>query len=455
MAKDREFYRNHVSIAESLARSFRNKTPLVSVGEKRFMVTDIVALSIQSKTNMYLVGARGSGKTLLVESVRRSVFNDEGFYLRGDINLQLKDLLQTLNLQGKTVDEIYKISEDIKFKFALIDELNRVPGVLQNQFLNILDGYIEIRGKKYQLGDRDYMLMAATGNPPLNGEYTGVFDEDLALLDRIPLIINTDEIPPEKGDIYAISEGDIDKTGIPRDNLGEAAVKSYVYLKEKMREDSEINAVLSLIKEYVYQRFRYVTLNKSVIDKAQKINWRSAQELKGQHNSGSLVSYCSDISIRTLQSAGRLACAMYMVAELEGEALRQGNSSQESSINELVSSYVASLRLALNYDRRFIPDGLPEDRSKTHAEMISTVFDEVAGEMDPGKLATASVLLMEFSERLRRKDERGMTDITNFAASGKKNNPMLETACAIMDSKGREVTDRMRSDDIQRNLGDE
>ena len=67
--------------------------------------------------------------------------------------------------------------------FFLVDELNRCIGLVQNQFLNIADGYIEIRGEKYYLGQEDgYSLMFATGNPPRNGDHTGVFDEDVALL---------------------------------------------------------------------------------------------------------------------------------------------------------------------------------------------------------------------------------------------------------------------------------
>lgn len=457
--KDRRFYQDFRQIQEKLAVSFRNKTPLVTIGTRGFTITDIAALGIQSKTNIYLIGSRGTGKTLLAEAIRRSIFNDEGFYLRGDINLQLKDLLVKLDLQGKSEDEVYRIADDrIRFNFALIDELNRVPGVLQNQFLNILDGYIEIRGRKYVLGNRDYLLMVATGNPPTDGEYTGVFDEDLALLDRIPLIVNTDEIPLEKGDVFSISEADMDKDKIPQGDLRNSAIQSYRYLRERIREDPEVNTVSSLLKEFVYNLFRYVEIGKIPVDKAQKKTWRDALQASGDHSAGTLVSYCSDISVRTLQGAGKLAFAMYSTAEIEEELLR--GASGESGvpgigIDDFIRTYLEALKLALNYDRRFIPADLPEQLGRTHADMLATVFADVSGRIDPGRFTTAAVLLMEFSEFARKRNEKGMGDMITFASSGTKDNPVLAAAVSIMEAKLREKREGERSDYIGSVLGGE
>ncbi len=456
--KDKKFYGDFRQIQERLDAYFKNKTPLVTVGTRTFTITDVVALGIQSKTNMYFIGSRGTGKTLLAEAIRKGVFNDEGFYLRGDLNLQLKDLLIKLDLQGKTEDEVYKIAtEKITFNFALIDELNRVPGILQNQFLNILDGYVEIRGQKYVLGNRDYMLMAATGNPPINGEYTGVFDEDLALLDRIPLIIDTDEVPLEEGDVFAISEADIEKDIIQKGDLRNEAISSHRYLKEKIREDAEVNTVSSLLKEFVYGLFRYVELNKAKTDKAQMKTWRDALlAAGGEHATGTLISFCSDISVRTLQSAGKLAYSIYKAAEVETELLKsssQGEHLPDVQIDDFVKAYVEALKLALNYDRRFIPEDLPDTLHKTHADMISTVFMDVSGRIDPNKFTTASVLLMEFNELARKKNETAMRGMISFATSGTKDNPVLSAAVNIMEARMRELRERERSGYITTLLG--
>lgn len=453
--KDKQFYADFRRISEQLSTSFRNRTPLVSVGIRGFTITDIVALGIQSKTNMYFLGSRGTGKTLLAETMRKGVFNDEGFYLRGDINLQLKDLMIKLNLQGKTEEEVYQVaSERIAFNFALVDELNRVPPIIQNQFLNILDGYIEIRGQKYLLGKNEYLLMAATGNYSNNGEYTGVFDEDVALLDRIPLIIDMDEVPFEKGDVFAISENGTEKTSILQADLSNAAIQSHWHLKDRMKADAEINAVGSLLKEFIYGLFRYVEVNAGIIDKAQKRTWRDMLRVSGEHAGGSLVSFCSDISVRTLQSAGKLAFAMYKVAEAENEIMKESGMEGISDVgmNEYITAYLESLRLALNYDRRFIPSELSEELGNTHAGMISSVFADVSGRIDPGKFTTAAVLLMEFSELSRKKNERGMGELVTFASSGTKDNPVLTAAVNIMEAKMREARDREKSEYLRENL---
>jgi len=52
-----------------------------------------------------------------------------------------------LNLNGRTMEEIMQISSEIKYMFALFDELNKMPGIIQNQLLCFLDGYVELRGK--------------------------------------------------------------------------------------------------------------------------------------------------------------------------------------------------------------------------------------------------------------------------------------------------------------------
>jgi MoxR-like ATPase len=449
-----EFYRHFRQISGRLAESFRNRTPLVSVGPRNFSITDIAALGVQSKTNLYLIGSRGTGKTLLAEAMWKGVFNEEGLYLRGDINLQLKDLFLKLDLQGKSEDEVYQIAKDkIRFNFTLIDELNRVPGVLQNQFLNIVDGYIEIRGKKYYLGNQEYLLMAATGNPPDKDEgYSGTFSEDLALLDRIPLIINTDEIPLREGDIFSISERDMEKSELSRGDLRKEAVASFRYLKEGGRADQEIGVAGALLKEYLYRLFRYVDIsvdqtNKKTVDKAQAKTWREMlRSAPGSHENGSLISDCSDISVRTLQSAGRLGFAMYKIVEIESDLRRrspEGKGIAPAGMDAFVKSYIAGLKLALSYDSRFMPQDLETESKKTHKEILDAVFDhEIPGMIDPSKFTTAVVMVMEFMDLAKKKNERMMRERINFATEGAKETPLFAIGARIMSEKMNDAIDR-------------
>ena len=118
---DKKFYHTFLEVSERLKKTFINRTPLLSVGHKAFTVTDVVSAGVLSNTNMYFIGSRGSGKTVLAETLWRSIFNEDGFYLRGDINLQLKDLLVNLNLNGTTEEEIYRLSNAARYISGLVD----------------------------------------------------------------------------------------------------------------------------------------------------------------------------------------------------------------------------------------------------------------------------------------------------------------------------------------------
>jgi MoxR-like ATPase len=443
LSKNGSFFKNYLDIRKRLQKTFVNRTPLLSVGPKNFTILDAVAAGIQSKTHMYLVGSRGSAKTVLASTIMRSVFNDQGFHLRGDINLQLKDLFVKLNLDGKTEKEIYKIAETTKFLFALIDELNRIPGVLQNQFLNIADGYIEIRGKKYSLGMSDYMLMVATANPATNGEYTGVFDEDLALLDRISLIINTDEVELARGDVAKISEIGIEKNTIPLDDLSSDVVSSYSYLRDQMRNDPEVSPILSLLMEMVYRDFRFVEVDQRLVDKAKEPEWRD--KLSGQHGGGLVMSHCSDISVRTLKHSARLAFTMYKIAEIESQLHKKaGIEGGSIGITQFIQAYMESLKLALNYDRRFIPDGLPEQLDKSHNELISAAFDDMSGRIDVDEFENAFYLLQEFNDALSKGDEASAAKTMKFVGDAKDDSETLQACFDIMESKLSEREEKQR-----------
>jgi len=418
---DKHFYRTFRTLTEQLNKSFVNSTPLVSVGGRAFTINETVAAATLAKIHMYFLGSRGSGKTLLSETIKLSIFNDEGLYLRGDVNMQLKDLFIKLNLDGRTEQEVYQIADKIKYRFSLIDELNRVPGIIQNQFLNMVDGYIEIRGVKYKLGIDDYLLVVATGNPPTNGDYTGVFDEDLALLDRIPLIINFDEVPLGNGDVHDIINSGVNKNTITLGNRVDDILIAYGYLTNKMKEDKEMRITRALLTEIVYDIFRYVQVGNDRIDKAVAPTWREI--IGGQHSAGLTMSYCSDISVRTLQSAGRFATALFELATTEAEAMKKAGITQEDvGSMDFVKAFLDAVKLALNYDRRFIPTDLPAQFNMTHAEFINRAFDDafsVIASNNMQTFETMALLLLEFDEAYEKNDKAKMDNLVKMAAKTK------------------------------------
>lgn len=428
-----------MDVRDRLDSTFINRRPLLTCGDMAFTQNGIAALGVLTASNMYLVGTRGSGKTVLAETLRRSVFGDRGFYLRGDPDMRLKDLYTTLNLNGKTDEEIYRVAKTIEFCFALIDEMNRIPGIVQNQFLNFFDGYIEIRGQKYPLGTGNYMLAVGTGNPTNNGDHPGVFEEDIALLDRIPLILNVDEVEHADGDIAAIMLADLNKNDIPLSDMTDEVLSAYSYLRGKRKKELEFAATIALLSEFAYNELRYVRVADKKLDKAQDQSWRD--KLQGEHNGGKMISYASDVSVRTLKQAASFGFAVFQMASIESELMKtQGASTKSVGFDEFVSSFINSLKLGLTYDRRFIPSELPEMLEKTHSEMLDGVFGDLSSAIDRDSFQDASVLLADFLKAMQ--DGRANEAQKIMAKTAKEQmasgTPSLATAQGIMNSLFRE-----------------
>jgi len=455
-ATTQTLYKSYSQAKATIDRYFVNSTPLLSVGHKKFTISDVVACAVLSGTNAYFVGTRGSGKTLLSEAVYKGLFNGEGFYLRGDVNMQLKDLYLALNLQGKTEEDIYQIAQSIKFNVTLVDELNRVPGVIQNQFLNVLDGYVEIRGRKYSLGVLDdktkYVLTLATGNVQSDGEYTGVFDEDIALMNRISLVINTDAVPLAPGDMAEITRRNSSKERIENDSMREEILSCNAELRAEREKDSEVSATLSLLNEYSFRFFRYVDANSQSLDKLNTPEWRD--QLDSQHAAGNLNSYCSDISVRSFLESSKLAFAMYKVAEAEAELMKGSEYAVEwNGMKSFTQAYLAALQLALTYDRHFIPHDTQRSLGKSRQDMLDGAFREISDYVNAEPLEEAVATLADFYESMKENSTNIMEKFREFASKAheSKGSAMFGAVSGII----KNTTERLQREERQKELAGE
>jgi hypothetical protein len=270
--------------------------------------------------------------------------------------------------------------ENLLRPFFLIDELNRCIGLVQNQFLNIADGYIEIRGKKYYFGkpENGYSLMMATGNPPTNGDYTGVFDEDLALLDRIGLILNVDD--------YCLLENDtaeIKSRSIMKQSIGKGDLRSQVFDGNRalLALSQGISHYGEILAAYVFERFRKMKAGNKTIDKTQVFDWRALIQ-PGANAKGDVISRTSDISQRSLQE-GKLAEALIFYYA----GFKAGEGSGEIDTGVLIDAYLETLVLKLRYDRRFLDfDYIRENHDGNVQEFLGVVKKALKEEIDPAAL---------------------------------------------------------------------
>jgi hypothetical protein len=260
----------------------------------------------------------------------------------------------------------------------LIDELNRVPGIIQNQLLPITDRTIEIRGRSIRLGKEGYLYTIATGNPQSNGDYPGVFDEDIALLDRIPLIINFDEIPLAKGDRGKIGMMNTGRVTKEEDEspLTKDVVETFALLQQMRAGEADCAITNALLMEIVGNLFQYVEIGKKTVDKMQERKWRDMLK-SGGHTGGALLAYTSEISTRTLKLASNLTYVLYKLVEIECKIAAKAKVGMDAPTQaDYIRLYLECVKFAMNYDRRFIPDDLPGQLNKTHKEFIDGAFDD-------------------------------------------------------------------------------
>lgn len=409
-----------MELSDRISGIYKNSTPVFKIGDEEIMVADLIAAAVLSQTNTYLLGTRGEGKTLIAEIVQKSIMNGDALYLRGDKDLDLKGLMISLNLDGKTDEEIYQVSPSLKRPFFLVDELNRCIGLVQNQFLNIADGYVEIRGKKYYLGNEEgYSLMFATGNPPRNGDYTGVFDEDVALLDRIGLILNVDDYPVTEMDTADIREARVDKRKVP---LGD--MRELVFSAGKLLEEfsSSVSHYMEILSAYVYSRFLTMESGGREVNKRKVDDWRRLI-VPGSHASGDVISQASDVSQRMVQE-GRLseALLLYRAGTLGEEGAQATELPLDPlgsiGLNDILDCYLETFMLNVRYDRRFLPfDFIREKYDGDAKAYLDEVNASLRGEIDPDVLNECAGHNKNAKECIVHGDTRSVQDTIEYLDS--------------------------------------
>ncbi len=187
-----------------------NSKPIVSISGFDFNMRDVTLACLLSRLNIGLLGDTGMGKTQLMKDLL-SWFGNDGLYVLGRNDLDVKQLYRTFNLgklqHVKTSAEISELTANVKLPIVAMDELTRCIEAVQNQLFNVFDGYIELDGKRYDLGkpfgDLLYSVGIAAANYG-NGKFTGASSIDRAFLDRLYMIIDVDNFAPSATDTIGI-----------------------------------------------------------------------------------------------------------------------------------------------------------------------------------------------------------------------------------------------------------
>jgi hypothetical protein len=297
-------------------KTYRNKTTVVTINGCPLKVEDIVAASLLGGLNLLLVGERGEGKTQILYDVLYGIFGGRGTYVRVSPDMEVKEIYTALNLEKLrekegTTEDIVKIVEQAKNPFTAIDELNRAPPIVQNQLLNILDGYIEVKGRRYELGvnigTTKYHVGIATVNLG-DRKYLGTFGSDVAILDRFGIVLDLDYYPPQVEDLVQILTSRNPKHHAPElEDRSEEIFKGYKEVTQR-----KVPFELLLVLLYLRMGIDYI----SVEPYSQRKTYGIIPE--GAHESGGLQKLMEPISIRAMKNAAQLYRSLTYVAELHG-----------------------------------------------------------------------------------------------------------------------------------------
>ena len=187
---------------------YKNSTPLMELNGVPIYMSDMAEACLRGRLNLFLQGDTGSGKTQLAKDMLSYFPENRGLFVLGRNDMDTRELFQQINLEklrtAGSTSEIKELTDKVNTNLIVVDELpNCVPAV-RAQLFNLFDGFVEINGKTYPIGN-GYSVGIATGN--IGQRFTESSNElGRALKDRMHVIIDTDYFYPNPSDTFDILE---------------------------------------------------------------------------------------------------------------------------------------------------------------------------------------------------------------------------------------------------------
>lgn len=298
-------------------RVYQNSTELTNLAGAPFYMNDFVDACLYGRLNLFLQGDTGSGKTQLARDAM-NYFPNKSMFVLGRNDMDTKELFQQVNLgklrTGLSSQELKELTDKIKTRLFVVDELpNCVPAV-RAQLFNLFDGFIELNGQTHPIGDR-YSVGIATGN--LGQKFTESSNElGRALKDRMHVTIDTDYFKPTAWDTFNILSSNTD----PRINFASPSENGDLEKKVLSAHDAVVSAEIPFEKlvlaNYLIHGLDYVNIDGRETTKTKlKDAWPSAITNHGQGSDEALI---LPVSPRAAKSILRLSQAFDYIAKKKG-----------------------------------------------------------------------------------------------------------------------------------------
>jgi len=293
---------------------YKNSTEIAQLSGMPIYMTDVLEACLKGKLNLFLQGDTGSGKTQLAADAM-SYFPDKNVFILGRNDMDVKELFQQINL-GKlnsavSSQELKELTDKINYHLIVVDELPNCVSAVRGQLFNIFDGYVELNGKKYDIGN-SYSVGIATGN--IGQKFTESSNElGRALKDRMHVIMDVDYFKPKPSDTYEILESNQN----PRVEFEDGSDKSSTIIKASEElSRKEIPFEKLIIANYLLHGLDYCTIDGTPTTKTRlKEAWPNVISNHGQGSDESLI---LPVSIRAAKSIIKLSQALDEIALSKG-----------------------------------------------------------------------------------------------------------------------------------------
>ena len=277
-----------------------------------------------------------------VEFYYHAFDSGKGIFVPKKLTREQADVVRKgLEKLAGTTEDIKELTSKINTHLVVVDEMpNCVPAV-RAQLFNLFDGYIEINGKKYDIG-RGYSVGIATGN--IGQKFTESSNElGRALKDRMHVTIDTDYYRPTPLDTLEILAGNT----CPRvefaqgENKQDGIIKQAEELKAKGIPFDKL-----VIANYLLHGLDYCTVGGQEASKTRlKDSWPNKVDNNQQGSDEALV---LPVSVRAAKSIIRLSQALDSIAQRKGGVIdpEWGSCDSMTQAYKFVSAYSGVLNEA-------------------------------------------------------------------------------------------------------------
>ncbi|MDO8509412.1 MAG: AAA family ATPase [Nanoarchaeota archaeon] len=306
-------------------------------------VSDAFKAGVISALNILAIGGPGTAKTTLMSDIHNTYFNGnkreggEGVLIRCNPEMDLyNEIFSELDIAKAQRN----LTDNIEALLFRADEVNRAPTKTQNQLLALGDGDMDYKGKSIKLGRDGYLLLLATANMG-NGRFTGTFDIDPAMYDRMHIVIDLDHYCPTQEDHFVLDNREANPRvkDAPRKDLTQKIIQAS---KEIARETINPGLEAKAVIDYIRHGLANCMLNAEEGKTSKKgREWpMRCSDCKFNSAKSALCSYIMNSSGRRVtESVIRYAAALQFIAKLKDPEVKIDTIDLMFKSFELVGAY--------------------------------------------------------------------------------------------------------------------